>query len=183
MADFREEQIYIQSAAAELKEYLLSGAATWQMSARISLPPLSPGTILLYSQRLLCYEPARGMVTVQKALEDVNKIRLQWKSAWQGRILQEIPQRASLWTEYVTELARQRSAFHQYAWKARWRVMLQLMLAELETDAQQEERKALQAVDTILSLSSRPGPFVWEAELQRCFDQKQFWYLYLQGSS
>jgi len=183
MAVFSEERAYLSAAADELEDYLLSRAADWRLSGPESLPPLTPGGVLLTMKRLGGLNSADGEVEqIQEALDKIEIVRIRWKTAWMRRIEQEVPQRIRLMANYLDELIQSRNLAHpEFHWNIRWRVIIALLVQEIETLGPGTSQQLIDMDEKLLSIS-RPGPFVWERNLEKTFDPANFWFLYLQVS-
>ncbi len=181
MAVFSEERAYLSAAADELEDYLLSGAAVWRLSGPESLPPLTPGGVLLMMKRLGGLTSAVGEVEqIREALETIEIVRLRWKTAWKRRIEQEVPQRIRLWANYLDEIVQSRNLAHPgFRWNVRWRVIIALLEQEIEALDSGTIQQLIDVDGKLLSIS-RLGPFVWESNLEKTFDPANFWFLYLQ---
>jgi hypothetical protein len=85
----------------------------------------------------------------------------------------------NLWQQFLRELrADQQRSAPIYATEVRLRAILQLLRPEvIDLPAEQEEQ--LEMLDQILKGLTRPGSFVWEADLISSFSQQNFWFLYV----
>ncbi len=175
-----DERAFLIAAAAELRDYLLSDAATWQLNGPGSLPLLTPGYLLFFLKRYSAgILEERADEKLRSALNEITEVRQRWNSAWKKRIGQEIPQRLRLWSNYMDELIQSRNqAGKQYSWSVRWRVMLTLLEAEL-LDPVPKAGQRLKILDDQLRSISQPGPFVWEQWLEGAFPRSDFWFLYV----
>ena len=183
MRVFSEERAYIIAAADELEDYLLSGAANWRLTGSESFPPLSPGYVLFFIQHLKGISAVdREYEQIQKALDKIDTVRQQWKMAWKNRVDQEIPQRMRLWSNYLNELDQTRNLAHpEYRWSVRWRVILALLIKEID-HPDQEISQRMYALDEQLRALSEPGAFIWDKRLEGNFSRTDFWFLYLKMS-
>ena len=180
MPEFLEQSEYLIAAADELEEYLLSNADFWRLSGPNSFPPLTPGQVLLTTRRLSgVFLSDRELEKIRKALVKTEEVRRRWNSAWEMRVIQEIPQRLRLWSNYLEELAQTTSLAHQeFPWNVRWRVMLTLLLAETSL-RDQETTQMVNHLDQRLRAISKPGPFIWAKSCESTFDRYNYWFLYL----
>lgn len=181
MSEIFDECEFLIASADELENYLHSGADTWRVAGSNLFPPLTPGYVLLTIKRLAGSNLAKNENDqVQKAIADIEKVRLRWISAWQKRIEQEIPQRLRLWSNYLEGLAQSRNSAHpELRWAIRWRVILALLEDQVENYNQRFGQK-MSILDDRLRLITVPGKFVWEQSLELIFDRTEFWFLYLQ---
>lgn len=175
-----DERAFLIAAAAELSDYLLSDASTWQLSGSGSLPLLTPGYVLFFLKRCSVRFPEeREDKKLQSALAEIAEVRQRWNSAWKKRIGQEIPQRLRLWSNYMDELVQSRNqAGKQYRWSVRWRVMLNLLEAEL-LDPVPKSGQRIKILDEQLRSISLPGAFVWEPWLEGAYPRSDYWFLFV----
>jgi hypothetical protein len=97
--------------------------------------------------------------------------------AWEAKAAHEIRSRFSLWQNFISDLRHDPDqAAEFYAREVSWRVLLELLSAELP--APPPETEALETLDAALKSYWRPGEFVWEPELKTAFPEAPFWYLY-----
>ena len=183
MEEYSEAQSYLISAAEELEEFLISGANTWQVAGSNNFPPLTPGNVLFAMKQLAGFNDAAGEVDrVKKALDHINHIRIKWESNWKKRVKQEIPQRLRLWSNYLDDYFQSQNQEHrEFCWSVRWRVILALLMDEIE-DLDQELLVQLNVLDEVLQARIAPGPFIWDERLKAVFDPDHFWFLYLKIS-
>jgi hypothetical protein len=59
------------------------------------------------------------------------------------------------------------------------RAILQLLRSERVEPVSLNEEELLTMLDQILRGITRPGPFIWEAELADGFSREDFWFLYV----
>jgi hypothetical protein len=182
MKPLNEEIQFVKAASDELAEYLLSGVTNWRLAGPPSLPSLSPGYVLLYQRRL----NGRHWTTEEQTFIDefslkIDAIRAQWRSAWLDKERREIPQRIRLWRNYLLEFeADRKGGAAGIRWQVRWRVMLDLLRADIG-QFDPATANELDSLDRRLRSLFTSGPFLWEQELADSFPQENFWYLYLRA--
>lgn len=171
-----QERAFLVAAAHELKDYLLSATLNWPVGQRDSLPPLSPGALLL---SLKCSESAPADPALTAARRQIDEVMQQWRAAFARKAELDYDQRLNLWVNALPTLLQpggERQA--RFAWHARWRAMLTL-LEPYAPNAVDKNQARLAGADALLRGASRPGTFVWAAGQERFFPQNLFWYLYL----
>ncbi len=161
---------FIEEALLQLQDYLLSEELFWPMG--LNQPRLTPGALLLALTRLQASQPVQTEYW-QSAFQTV---RAQRPSAWKQKALKELRNRLRLWSasigEWRSATAAQRA---DYAGAIRSRVILQLLLAEVDAP---EEKAQLTGLDLFLQTILKKGEFLWEKEVQAAFDERLFWFLY-----
>jgi hypothetical protein len=169
------DQLFYEAGISELQDYLLSENLYWRLSYPKAgeLPMLTIGGLLL-ARRRLQNAPHADL----DALDfNLHTLRSKWRAAWERKVRHEIRARTELWHNF---LADYRHAPEQHAdaypQEVRWRVIIHLLLQEIEDLP--AETEVLTELDRILRLSFIPGQFVWEPELASSFERDPFWYLY-----
>lgn len=183
MKPLNEEIQYLTAASKELAEYLLAEVAHWRLEGPQSLPPLTPGYVLLYLRRLNGWPTwaPEEQLKVGEINQKIAAIRAQWHSAWLQKSRQEVHQRLRLWRDYLLETEQERkSRFSGIRWQVRWRVMVDLLLEDIG-HFDPAIAHELDSLDRRLRTLFAPGQFLWEHELMGSFPQEKFWYLYLKA--
>jgi hypothetical protein len=82
-----------------------------------------------------------------------------------------------LWSNYLADYRHNpENHAEAYPHEVRYRLMLQLLLAELpELSA---EGESLSQLDDVLRAKLITGYFIWDADLQAGFPRAVYWYLY-----
>lgn len=186
MYSFEQDLTYGQSTVHELEEYLLSNVLYWPMTARggkhlaAGMTQLTIGNLLLSIRRLETAGAKLGEmiseVTVLRHL--VEQVREQWKSNWDKKAGAEIRSRLTQWDHYLAEMAGQQGGSHgDYPYNIRQRVILELLLAEIDKPLSKEQTY-LAALDQRIRSSTHPSGFLWDETLQAGFPEQPFWFLY-----
>ncbi|MDD5466819.1 MAG: hypothetical protein PHS96_03340 [Anaerolineales bacterium] len=175
---------YVQAGVASLEAYLLSGELYWPLDAaplpgEPPYPRLTLGGLLLAVRRASGRRLSPAEVTLLRESEhELEATRRRWAAAWQGKARREFTSRLRLWRDYLNDY-RENPQEHldRYAYEARRRVMLELLLPETgETPA--AELELLGALDRVLHGVFAQDGFIWEAELAPAFPEAPYWYLW-----
>jgi hypothetical protein len=107
----------------------------------------------------------------------LDAVRSKWRVAWETKAGREVGARLRLWGNYLADY-RHNPEWHAdaYPHEVRYRVMLQLLSAELPTSSPEGEE--LSQLDSLLRANLIPGDFIWEADLQPGFPREVYWFLY-----
>ncbi len=185
---FENDWLFMQAAVPGLQDYLLSR----DLYRPLPLPPRAPreaqipqltiGSLLLSQARLsaLALDPAcqSDLAGYRQTIADV---REEWRSNWSRKAGQEFPSRLRQWGQYLHDLRGDPLAHvSSYQNEVRQRAILRLLKAELLEGLPQNEIDQADLVDGVLRGLSRPGPFVWEPEVEPAFPREAFWFLYVQ---
>ena len=168
-----KDRVFLQAGIPELSDYLLSKELYWPITARgYQLPRLTIGGVLLAQARL----EAAGE-RIESLVAQLDGVRLKWRTAWETKAGREVGARCGLWGNYLEDY-RQNPYQHadSYPHEVRYRVMLQLLSAELPDVP--PEGELLAALDSLLQRNFLPGEFVWDAGLQNGFPRDVYWFLY-----
>ncbi len=175
---------FLREALPDLRDYILSSDLYWPLKTSsaggIHLPQLTIGNLLLSQARLAALRGAgQPDEDLAEIIRQINQIRQEWRVNWGNKASREFSSRLNLWQQFLRELRPdpQRSA-PVYAAQVRMRVILQLLAPEV-IDLPVEWQEQLGMFDQILKGLTRPGPFVWEADLASSFAQADFWFLYV----
>lgn len=166
---------FFEAGIAELHDYLLSDILYWKLSGRqrAELPMLTIGGLLLARKRL----QAAPSPTLDALDFEMQAQRLKWQAAWERKIRHEVRARTELWHNFLSEYRHapdQHAA--SYPQEVRWRVMMHLLLEELNDLP--AEAEVLIELDRILRLSFIPNRFIWDPDLLPFFERDLYWYLY-----
>jgi hypothetical protein len=178
---------FLQASAPVLEEYLLSdllyypvtGLRGRQLSGDTTR--LTLGNLLLSKKRLSSVTlPADTSAQFSDLTRQIDQVQGQWRSRWDVKIQQEIPNRLMLWKNYLSEWGEgSKSRSGDYPYNVRLRVILELLLKE--TDALLVQEKALlHSLDQRLKGKGESGNFVWDETFTTGFPSEEFWYLYMQ---
>ncbi len=177
MPSREQDRAFFEAGVQELPAYLLADELFWPLPGPVSLPRLTLGGLLLARARLLGWAAGEDDPSFRRADAELEATRLRWRAAWERKAAREVGARFDLWRNYLQDY-RAAPAEHADAYprQARWRVMLQLLLAELSETPPQAQ--ALGDLDRLLRRHFLPGAFVWEKELAQAFPADRYWYLY-----
>lgn len=184
MTSLSHDADFLQSAVQVLEDYLLSDVLFWPLQREKGAmlggdsDQLTPGNLLLSLARL--GREGLAETSLKQALQRIDKVRQQWKSAWLNKCQKEWEQRLRLWLNYLDEIKREsnRELPADYSFHVRQRVILDLLTKEIG-ELPPEKRLKLQNADEMLRLLSQPGEFIWQKGLQEHFPASPFWYLYV----
>lgn len=176
---------YIRSSVRDLEEYLLSSVLFWPLSARgrgklpAGATQLTIGTLLLSLKRLqaAAFTGQVEMEEIDQMAAEIQTLRRRWKSNWDKKANQEVHSRLNQWDHYVSELSSGESKHGDYPYNIRQRVILGLLLDDLEF-LDLPDQAHLDGLDQRLRNLTRPASFVWDDTLQMGFPQDVYWYLY-----
>ncbi len=175
---------YLQAALIDLEGYLLSDELYWPIGASVragepAFPRLTLGSVLLSLKRL----EARPLTQQQQAeLERLkNKMDVtfnRWRAAWGRKAAAGFKARLNLWRDFLDEYRQQPGEnVDRYSYEVRRRLMLDLLLPTAD-DVPQSELDLLSGLDSALRSALTPGPFIWEADIEKGFPPESYWYLY-----
>ncbi len=175
---------YLESGLLDLEGYLLSQEMYWPVGASAPsggppYPRLTLGNLLLSQARL----HARWLAPVQSAeLERLDRrmeeTRTRWLSAWRQKVQREFGMRLSLWRDYLEDYRQNPSGnVDRYAYEVNRRIILDLLEPQAGS-IPPAETEMLAGLDRLLRAAFQPGPFVWDAELEKGFPEHPYWYLY-----
>lgn len=184
MTSLSHDADFLQSAAQVLEDYLLSDVLFWPLQREKGAmlggdsDQLTPGNLLLSFARLGKEGLAEN--SLNQALQRIEEVRQQWKSAWLNKCQKEWEQRLQLWLNYLDEIKREsnRELPADYSFHVRQRVILDLLTKEI-VELLPDKRLKLQNADEMLRSLSQPGEFIWQKGLQAHFPASSFWYLYV----
>jgi hypothetical protein len=145
---------------------------------------LTVGNLLLSIRRLetaVGSYPDSGFFSTLR--DQIAAVQHQWQSRWEIKISLEVPNRMSLWKNYLSELgAGSQALAGDYAYNVRLRVILELLL--IETSALfVKEKSLLRSLDLRLKSKGIPGDFIWDGTIESGFPIEPFWYLYFHFQS
>ena len=162
----KQDRQFIETALPELKTYLLSDILYYPLMG--NLPRLTLGGLLLAQQRL--GEEKLGSLLTQK----LASVKESWRAAWAKKATQELDARLRLWRNYLNDYrADPKANLDNYAHEVKWRVMIELLSAEVD-----QIPAEIAVLDDLLRLNFASGEFIWDENLQNQFPQDDFWFLY-----
>jgi len=167
-----KDKAFFEAGLQQLETYILSKELYWLAPIHTTdFTQITPGAMLLVRERLKGWRtPGIHELSVQMEAD-----RLKWRSAWDAKVKREMHARLELWKDYLHEARHVPDEFgRQYPYQVRQRVILKLLLDEL-----QESPSGLMIVlDTELTRIWQNGNFVWDPALAWVFPQELFWFLY-----
>jgi hypothetical protein len=170
MTTLERDSRFIEEALPELQPYLLADELYWPLGN--SLPRLTPGALLLALRRVEAQQPSAA----QKWQLKLDSVRTKWRAAWEQKALRETRNRLRLWSASMGEWqSAPAENLADYSGEVRGRVILQILLAEIDAP---QEQSALEALDHSLRAKLKAGNFLWEAGLETTFPPSDFWFLY-----
>ena len=182
MPSLEQDWSFIQIAAVELDDYILSAELYWPLTSksRAQLPPLTPGNLLLCRARLSAFAWASSRQgELSKALGAGGRSLTKWSANWERKALREYGERLRLWQNYLNDLASDpMKNKNSYPQQVRGRVILQLLDEEFNASGGQTGNP-LQGLDSRLRLLTHDSNFCWEEEIQNAFPREKYWFLYL----
>lgn len=177
---------FIQAAAEEFEDYLLSKEIYWPMQSKRgqpALPLLSTGGLVLARVRLGALErslPASAAMVLERSISRIQALRARWASVVARKIVAEARSHLNLWRSYLEDLAESpRPNLDRYPEDIRERVLLALLASQPESallDA--TYRREVGRLDQELRSRFREGEFLWDSRLKSAFPRPDFWFLY-----
>jgi hypothetical protein len=166
---------YVSRSAQELDQYLSSEVLLWRMS-RVEIP-LSPGNLLLSLRRL----DAIHYIGDAQSRESITEMIEKRRTAWEKKVNNELPMRATQWTELIRDYRRYGKLDASYQYNVRTRVVITLLMSETRYPQVELDRQINQA-DEELRIMTISGEFLWDAQLIPAFPRQTYPYLYLQAA-
>ncbi len=178
---------FLQASTPVLEEYLLSDILYYPVTGQHGRQLTGDTTRLTLGNLLLSQKRLSSAILAGDASAEFNqysrqveKTHSQWRSRWEIKIQQEIPNRLRLWKNYLSEWAEgSNSKAGDYPYNVRLRVILELLMSETSALLVQE-KSLLHSLDQRLKGKGAPGQFVWDESFTSYFPADKFWYLYLQ---
>lgn len=178
---------FLQASTPVLEEYLLSDLLYYPVTGLRGrqltgdTTRLTLGNLLLSQKRLSCVVLLAEVSSQSSGLtQQINQIKGQWRSRWDLKIQQEIPNRIMLWKNYLSEWGdRSELRSGDYPYNVRLRVILELLFKETDQLLVQE-KALLRSLDQSLKGKGVPGKFVWDESFTAGFPSEEYWFLYMQ---
>ncbi len=167
-----EDRILILSSLFELEEYLLSTVILWRSKG--SIPPLSPGNLMLAMKRIRVGIDAE----LDQAINHAQGIIEHHRAAWEKKIKAELSMRLRQWRSIVDEILEYGAIDPSYQYNVRVRVIIALLMDALRFTDKQLSEKLLQIDEKLNQIAVYDG-FVWNEELEKSFPQEYYPFLYL----
>lgn len=177
---------FLQAAAPEFEQYLLSPEIYWHLQSprgQGPLPLLSLGGLVLAMARLDAVKPSLPdpqSRTEERSTSQVSDLRARWASVVARKIAAEASRHLNLWRSYLQDLKESPySALDRYPQDVRERVLLALLASQPEaTLLDATHHRAVAGLDQELRMRFREGEFLWDSRLQSAFPRSGFWFLY-----
>ncbi len=184
MKSFEYDLRYLQAGVEELENYLLSDDIFWPIDIRPpagepGYPQLTLGGMLLSRKRLSAYNKApKQAAQVEKLITDMDKIRSNWRVAWEKKAGRSFGVRLKMWRDFIEEYRQSPlDNADRYPYEVRLRTMLALL--QMEGGGQvPAEVDLLVILDKFLDTVLITGGFIWDEDLQPGFPEHVYWYLY-----
>ncbi|MCA9982658.1 MAG: hypothetical protein KDE59_00125 [Anaerolineales bacterium] len=179
----QEDLEILKTMAAQMAAYLPSDVLFWPLHS-VTMPRLTLGGYLMRQHRLVALfnlltqeqqnQLQAAMTEYHTALEDRTVI-------FEQKAHKELDSRLRQWSEHLRDMRADRGRAVNYATAAEIRVMIEVMMQQLQKFPYQlssEYVYRLKNVDSGLLARWRKGPFVWPEEWQSAYPQTEFWWLY-----
>ncbi len=175
---------YLQAGLEALEDYLLSAEVFWPLGVNPpegepDYPRLTLDGLLLARSRLIPQAEGSGeQSAVEQAVSALDNSRSRWRVAWEKKAVQCLHMRVRLWRDYIEEYRKdpQENA-DRFAYEVRLRVMIQLLMKEVGTQAG-ADAELVSAMDKVLQSDFVSGSFIWEPQVSVGFPKETYWYLY-----
>ena len=180
---FQKDYTLVKAAVPILQEYLLSETLYWMIPFQGKQISLTPGQLLLATKRLpIETGVANEKEAVLQTINDLQRIRQHWLSAWQRKAKREWSERTHRLAATLSESSQVLSpvTLNQVAFE---RCLITLLTQDVQEDLTSAELNLLQGLDQLLKAKSEAGIFVWADELKGEFPESDFWFLYRQPAS
>jgi len=184
MKKFDHELEYVEAAASQLENYLLSKElyrpiGITSRHGKKPFPALTIGNLLLASNRAGGFvSSTKEKMRLSKIQTQINQIHHRWAAAWQDRVSVEFSARLKLWSDFLEEYRKEPGLnFDRYGYEVGRRVIIQL-LSEQHSHGPDHETELLSALDRYLRAVYQSGKFIWDDALGRVFPESVYWYLY-----
>lgn len=180
MSDFDYNYRFLETAAPELKDYLLSGEVYWHIGVRAPdgappYPRFSLGWLLLFQRRIKAFNRPAALAPVTDQIEAVQDA---WRSAWGRKAALEFGVRLKQWTRFMNELRADPAAQRdRYRYESQRRILLDLLAGETD-NISAEQRSLVRTMDAALQGMIKKGEFIDDPVYAPVFDPDRFWYLY-----
>jgi hypothetical protein len=184
MKKFDHELDYIEAAASQVENYLLSKElyrpiGITSRHGEKPFPALTIGNLLLATNRAGGFASStKEKVRLSKIQNEINQIRHRWAAAWQDKVSVELSARLKLWSDFLEEYRKEPGLnFDRYRYEVSRRVIIHL-LSEQYSHVPDHEAELLSAMDRYLRAMFQSGEFTWDDALEQVFPESVYWYLY-----
>lgn len=172
----------VEAMAARLKPYVYEDELYGMMPG--NLPKLTLGGLLMRLNRLTAIRdllsPAQSQ-SVDKARQQLDEIRKEWRVAYEGKIQREFQSRLTSVGQFLEECADStRRSDDNYPSAMEKRVMAEVLKDEAVTlnifDSDMETR--LTGIDNGIHRYIHPSKFRWDLRLEPAYPRDKYWFLY-----
>ncbi len=169
--------------AARLTPYVYEDELYGQMPG--DLPKLTIGGLLMRLNRLSAISNLLGptqQAALQKAREQLDKVRKDWRVAYEGKLQRELQIRISSLEQFLAECAEDvRRCADNYPSSIEKRVMAEALKDEADNlnALPAALRAGLTSVDNKLHRYVVPGDFIWDRRLEPAYPRDKYWFLYI----
>lgn len=184
MKKFDHELDYIEAAASQLENYLLSKElyrpiGITSRHGEKPFPALTIGNLLLATHRAGGFASStKEKMRLSKIQDEINRIQHRWAAAWQDKVSVEFSARLKLWSDFLEEYRKEPGLnFDRYRYEVGRRVIIHL-LSEQHSHLPDHETELLSALDRYLLEMIQSGKFIWDDALVRVFPESVYWYLF-----
>lgn len=182
--DIKQDLQILTAMVSHLTPYLYENELFGEIEKR--MPKLTVGGILLRLNRLQGlwdHLSSEQQSELHAAREQFEKMRYEWQSHYQDKILREIRSRINSMKWFLDDCANNPGTC-EGGWpnEAEKRTMIAYLAQEAErlNLLGNDLRAEIAALDSRLRGYHRSGAFLWDARLQETYPRDQFWWLYSQ---
>lgn len=182
------EKMIIEEILSNWEAFLFSQDIYWPLQINVKgTPPQYKNVRLSIGRVLIAVELVGSPLAMDESSNFYSKeilsrfyhLRNQWKANWDKKVHTEIQIRLRQWQRFVYDLERNRDLTDAQLKKdVQVRLMIELLLLELEKLNRLEYEKLLLISDRRFRASSNEGSFVLDQGIENIFPISQYWYLY-----
>lgn len=184
MSSLNHDLGYVRVSLPLLSNYLLSKDIYWSLGVNPPIrdagyPQLTLGGIMLALARLEAREASLAQKHEIQIIENnLERIKVKWKVAWQRKAVREFGARLKLWVNFLEDV-RDNPQNHcdRYSYEVSRRVMLHLLERDVG-DLPASDIELLHGIDELLRAVFIQNGFIWEKEIERGFPRDPYWFLY-----
>ncbi len=149
------------------------------------MPSLTVGGLVMRLRRLTLLRDK--MTTSQQTRLDAvisqnQQVLKEWHAHYEGKMVREAGSRLDAMNQFFEECSgNPRACAANYGPEASRRTIVQELLIALHdmgTEVSDDLQKKMRGADSRLRRTISPSDFIWAAELQEIYPQKDFWWLY-----
>jgi hypothetical protein len=178
-----------QAMVKALEDYLLSDRLFYQLLVHTPAgdrqPKLTPGVLIETLNQL---RRARNELSPEQQREldqieaDFAAIKRRMRDYWPNKVLAELNSLLDSWTWFMQDCdskSQRHRCETEYDSEVWIRARITTLLSELGGRPDLSElRHRLAILDTKLGEIFRPGKFVWDSKLEKCYPKEVYWFLY-----